>query len=65
MKTETTMTARWRPAQLREPPAFQSKLVLAASRVVADPFELASCWLKSVGPEQRSARLSKLTGFTR
>jgi hypothetical protein len=65
MKIEATITARWRQAQVQELPAFQSKLALAASRVAADPAELASCWLKSVGPEQRSARLSKLTGFTR
>lgn len=65
MKNQSTITARWRETQVRELPMFQSRLLLAVSREPADALGLASGWLRSLAPEQRAARLSKLTGFTR
>jgi hypothetical protein len=65
MKNQATISARWREAQLRELPTLQSRLVPVVSREPADALGLANCWLRSLAPEQRAARLSKLTGFTR
>jgi hypothetical protein len=65
MKNQSTITARWRETQTRELPVFQSRLLLAVSPEPAAALGLANGWLRSLAPEQRAARLSKLTGFTR
>jgi hypothetical protein len=59
VKTELLMTARWRQAHDRELLTLQSKLIRAASRAHGDVIALASCWLRSLDPEERAARLSK------